>query len=222
MNNKIKTLLAAGALIVGVHQAEAISISYTGIYTLSDTADAGTIREKIAFPTGSINFSDPIFDPIMLGGTLSIATLTLDESSLTPASVGFAPTVYAGGFKANGYFVGDLTATALVLSGSGGTINPFLLLNVSNIIPDAGYIAGTSAVADAFIAASLAAANVTLQVNLSQAPSLYAAILNSGGGGTLINTYSGSASPAVPDGGATAMLLGLGFLGAAGLRRKLS
>ena len=224
MRFRIQTLLAVGALAIGAQHAEAISISYNGIFTLSDSGDPGSIRDTITFPTGTINFSDPFLDPIMVGGTLSIATLTLDESTLTPTSVGFSPTVYAGGFKANGYFVGDLTAISLEIVGSAGEINPFLSVNVTGIVPDAGYVAGTSAVADAFLAAALASANVTLQINLSQGSSLYSVIANSGGSSApIINTYSGSASPAaVPDGGASILLLGLGLgcLGISGLGRR--
>ena len=221
LNKKLMTAVAAASMVAA--SANAVQIDFGGSYHLSDSADVGTVRESISFPFGIVFAADPAGDSIEFN-TVSIATLTINEASLTSTGASFAPNVYPGGFSVPGFFTADLTAVDLTILGSGGAINPFLVLNLSNIVADGGYVAGTSAVADAFLAGGAGATSITLQLAASQGGDLYAAIKNTGGSvggpGTLINSFSGTASP-VPDGGMTLALLGAGLMIVGGVTRKL-
>ena len=153
--------------------------------------------------------------------TISIATLTLDETSFTPGvSFNFAPTFYANGFqifddsKAGGALLlsADLTVTSLDVIGAGGDINSGFGLNLTNITSPLA--PGTSAIIDSFLSAPGGATTISLQI----AGDVTAAITAGPG---VLNTFSGTAAP-VPEPG-TVALLGMGLAGLIGVgaRKKI-
>jgi hypothetical protein len=217
MTSKIwRGWIAALALALWTTPAGAVSFSFAGNFSLVDDDNDG-FSELLDFdnPVGNHSGFIHVFDP---GGdglfadaaleTVLISALTLDPSD----PFAFDPTLYANGFAVYDddgtlLFEADLTAAELVIDGGTGTINPQFELNLTNITAGGGYVGGSSAIIDAFLAAPGGAANVTLQVPI---PDLGSAIQN---GDSIASTFSGSATP-IPE-PASVLLVGAGLAGLA-------
>ena len=227
--NFLKTLtLSAVASLALASSASATQIAFAGTYVLSDGPDAGTWRDQFQFTSGLILTTDPAVDPMNFQA-VQIATLKLDESTVTTTSADFSPSTYVAGFRVPNFIKADLTTVTLDILGGTGSVNPFLNINLTNVSADGTYVPGTSPIADAFIQAGVGASTLTIQISLAQGADLYKAITDQAkrSNGTKItgpmrNSYSGTASPVfVPDGGATLALLGAGLLMVGGISRKL-
>ncbi len=207
MNNKLTMLLAAGALVVGAQTSKALTAS-----------DADPLGVAIAAGTTYPN-------SFKINGTDGDAgTFTVD------AGYGF-PTGGAT-FNSNPAFN---TATDTIVTGTGSMgfwfqVGPEATYHVDiKDITLSGNGNGTSITRNVLLQTGLsvqieAALQTTGQVN-------YLVTVNPGsvlGSGVILDyaylqiDYTTPPPTGTPDGGATAMLLGLGSLGVAALRRKLS
>lgn len=219
-------------------QAYAINIGFNGSYSLTNGGGSAGFQDLITFLSqGEVGTFDPgndglfkdVGDSIIAGTGINgssatkekveIASLTLSENPLDYVSGSyftFNPTTYLSGFKVYDndgttlLFKADLTVSRLEITGSGGTINSAFATNLSNFVAGASYVAGTSAIVDAFLSAPGGATNVTLQF----AGDLSTKIL---GTSEFASTYSGNAAP-VPE-PTSLLLLGSG-LAALGLRLR--
>lgn len=185
MNNKIKTLLAAGALVVGVQQAQAIPINGS-IKISSDFSHA-----EVDFVANTVDIVD---DSAVVPGNSAVASATGDFSGLIGAKINYADFTYSPLTVVN-----PLWATVAL------GVASFDLLSITSIIEAPG------------LGLLLQGSGIAHLAGFTDTPGKWSFSSTTTG-----SSFDFSSTATVPDGGTTAMLLGLGFLGAAGLRRKLS
>ena len=194
MTNKIKSLLVASALVAGAQQASAIPI------------------------VGGLGFSG-LYTPNV--SNLSLATtLTIGSTTVSTVSGDFTPPVIVGsvvtvgspiilpaGIVASGTPIAIPPPPIWSVLGFTLTLTPGMFFQLSDF-PTSVTLYGEGTLDDGAGPYDPTPGDVTLTFARA---------------GSVTFTYASTSSAfAVPDGGATAMLMGLGFLGAAALRRKQS
>lgn len=177
---------------------------------------------------------------IMTGAALSFAVQQAEATQIT-GTLGFSGDYHPDNanltlahsitFNPGDVFVGlspsSATGSFTGLNGAAVTMaSPIAINPTSSPIANLWQVGGFSFDALTFTQSGLTASTITLtgtgtlkNALFDNTPGTFLATFNTAGGGAF--TFSAS-NAAVPDGGATAMLLGAGFLGLAGLRRKLS
>ena len=192
MNNKIKMLVAATVIAAGVQQSNAIPI-------VGGLGFTGTYKSNVP--------------------NLRLATsITITKASVDTVSGAFTPPVLVGSLVAvakpiilpPGLYTGPIALPVAPIWSVGGF--KLTLSSFDQILdfPTAVTLVGLGIVDDGPGGFDPTPGDITLSFSRS-------------GGATFTFAATSSAPPlTTPDGGATAMLLGFGFLGAAGLRRKLS
>jgi len=213
------------------------SFNYLGNWTLSDIDGSNdgfyetiTLTNPFGPGAGAVSSFFPSPDGLLGGGEYvgtafgGSISLTLDPNNFTSGvNYAFNPATYyqnAGDgfalFDNDGtlLFAGDLTATALKVNNSTGTINSIFDLNLSNIVAGASYMSGTSAIVDAFLGATGGAANFSLNIAGSIAAAIEGAAVSVRNG-----SYSGSASVVPIPAALPLFISALGMLGFFGWRR---
>jgi hypothetical protein len=204
MNKKSRFIAALGALAFGAYAAQAVPATITG--GISFFFGGGTASS--AAGTTTISFDN---NQTVVGGTGDYLGVPFG----TPAT--FTSVSYTGtgaGAKLTGPILPEWTLTL-----ADGTTYSFDLLSLDNGDTGIGQFSASTVISGTGVAHITGKTPTTANWNL---------IGFGGGDGALFfflnaTSASGTASGiAAPDGGLTAILLGLGFLGVAGLRRKLS
>jgi hypothetical protein len=168
-----------------------------GITSVVDGVSAGTVND-----TGS------------MAGTFTLGSITSPAPGLEIASVNGAGVLTINDGTGQS-LTADLTFGTISSFGTGGLINLQGSVNLTNILysgTDPNYLA-------------FAAANNGIEVITFQFTSPTSLTALTADGTTTGTSFSGSltaVSTAVPDGGATAALLGLSILGIATVRRKIA
>jgi len=203
MNRKLAISLAAGALVFGVPRSEATQI--TG--TVGFTGSFSGAPLNLANAT-SISFVNPKVQTVEAGSILDLYIDVGDSASIaSPLNVaGVAPTALplpSSGLGAGVIYTVDgftLTLTSLTLSSESAKN---LILDGVGTLSGHGYQTTPGDINIAFSRSgnTLPGASFTFAATSSANP---------------------STTRKAPDGGTTAMLLGVGLLGVAGLRRKLA
>lgn len=198
INKKISTLLAAGALALGTLQAQAASV-------FTDADNWGTTF---------------LVSGASVGGTFDIVNEDAQADLFTVDGTVYSTLTQNGGDTFDtilGYNIGDPVIGGTVnfwfQATSGDTFN--ILVGLVDILQSNNGVVS-------FVSQGL---NATLQADL-QADGSISYLISNAGPGTIVFDYALLVAEVeasqIPDGGATAMLLGLGVLGMATLRRKLS
>ena len=205
MKHLIKSITVTMVLILlAAGPASATKFDFTGDWFLSSTTmtfSGNFISQSTFVPAGDGIFSDPGIEYV------EIAPFT---GSKVGGDFIVSPTMHTDGFKLfdDGgalLFDADLEVTMVEGLGAIGFVNPYLGMNLTNIAAGGGYVAGSSSIVDAFLAAP--GGGMVLTMNL------FDSIEGSG-------TYSGSAVPAPVPEPAPLLLLGFGLIGVARLMRK--
>jgi hypothetical protein len=221
MNNKLTMLLAAGALVVGAQSARAVTYLDADDYNPANAVVGGQL---ILGGGGTFSSSFNIVAPDADDGSFTVNAATLGYTGPTAGDTftsvtGFNPaidTVVTGSGAMGFWFrVGpaaeyEVTIEDIALGGNGNgvTLSRNILLQNGLSVNIEASIQATGAVtykvtnngstADELVSPNIRLDYAYLQIDATRQ----------------VTT--------APDGGATAMLLGLGALGMAGLRRKLS
>jgi hypothetical protein len=206
MNKLVKTVLAAGALIVGVQQSQAIP--FRDAQTGPGDADPITPGDSAA---GVFNIVVAGAGTVIAPGYFGAGDVIADIGGFSPVGLGGTDTAISGTAS---FFIRDITtdeATELVDIKLGAE----LFLDNSPI-PNGGTVIASGPLGATFLIDINADGTITWTVeNVGEST----VVLDHA-----ILTVEARREPTTttPDGGATAMLLGLGTLGVAALRRKLS
>lgn len=199
MNNKIALMLAAGALVAGAQQASAIGISGTIQMNGSTTLDSTSLATAT-----QASFNPLAPDAFVTSGTGSFAVV--------PAFPALTPVEFNNfQFTLGANVVNDLWSFT-----SGGLTYSFDLGSITSIAQDSGSLEirglGTLQITGLLSPYTDTAANWSFEITDTA----------NGGNSTFVFAFADSNTAAVPDGGATAALLGAGLLGMAAVRRKIS
>jgi len=203
MNKIITTCLAAGALVLGAQKAHALTFSDADSYNagLGQTIGVGGVYAdsfNISSPDGTASFTvTPNYGPLGLAGSTFTSNPTFNHTTQTLDGSGTAS------FWISSVDSTDVATVVLddLINGTHGGNSVYV--NLGNL--SATVIADLQADGSVtYTVANTGLSPITLDYSL------------------LIINGSNNPPPTTPDGGATAMLLGMGFLGAAGIRRKLS
>ena len=204
MNKTLNTVLAAGALIVGVQQSQAISFR-----------DAQTVGVTIA-PSGS---TSGIFNIVVPGLGTTISAGYFGAGTVLPDIGGFSPVGSGGTDTAVGgtaaFFVKDASADDNVTERIEVDLGAALFQ--AGDIPDGGKVIASGPLTD-----------VTIIADINDNGLVTWTVKNTGESNVVLDhaildvDAEREVITGTPDGGATAMLLGLGTLGLAAMRRKLS
>ena len=204
MNKTLNTVLAAGALIVGVQQSQAISFR-----------DAQTVGVTIA-PNDS---TSGIFNIVVAGAGTTISAGYFGAGAVLPDIGGFSPVGSGGTDTAVGgtaaFFVKDAAADDGVTERIEVDLGAALFQ--AGDIPDGGKVIASGPLTD-----------VTIIADINDNGLVTWTVKNTGESNVVLDhaildvDAEREVITGTPDGGATAMLLGLGTLGLAAMRRKLS
>jgi hypothetical protein len=223
MNKKLSTLLAAGSLAIGVQQAQAIPAQLS-----LDIPGGGvelTVTDNLA---GDL---DPAVGSILFSGSLGAYTVNVAAGASDPATVAPYPHLdllslvisTGAGSISIGFTDSNLTDDVTGLNSHvGGTISGGIASTTFRTYVDDGNVPfGTATLVSSLpfvgsggFSGSSGATGVSLTAPYSV--TLFADIVATGPGQTSFDFEVLT----VPDGGATAMLLGMGFLGLGALARR--
>lgn len=210
--------IGAACLLLGAHQASAISIGFSSVAGASLQFNGSTFQ----FVGGgfSVDLSDGAGDSVGLlgniGGTYTIGPITDFGGGLQTAPVTGSGTftISDGTFSLSA----TLTWNDIYTSGTGGGTNTAGILNLSGITYS-GSNADLLALANAGTGATAVAFQFAPAMSLTE---LTQALPS--GSLPIASSYNGSVfgeAPTVPDGGSTLALLGVALVGVESLRRKL-
>ena len=210
------SMLAAGAMALSSHQAEAIIIDFGN--TQNGEIDFNGNTDSFSFGNGPSGFSlavtnvfggvgDSVNNLGKIGGTFTIGAISISGGVQT-ASVTGSGTMTIRDSSGN-LLTGTLTWDSIQSSGTGGTINVNGSLNLTGIA-----YAGSESDLNTLKFNGGGIEAVTFQF----IPGLTLTQLTADGT-TNATSFSGSIA-SIPDGGSTVALLGLALVGIEGLRRK--
>jgi len=201
MNNKLKMALTAGALAFGVASSEATQITgtvgFTGGFSgaplnLANSTSISFVNPKVQ----TVEVGSILDTFINIGDSASLAS-PLNVAGIAGSSLPLPSSILGAGviYKVDGF---TLTLTSLTLTSESAKN---LILDGEGFLSGHGYQKTPGDI------------NIAFSRSGNRLP---------GASFTFAATSSANPVPTVPDGGTTAMLLGVGLLGVAGLRRKLA
>jgi hypothetical protein len=203
MNKKLITTLAAGVLVLGAQQVKALNASFDTDFQYRDADPIG-----VSIASGGS----------FLGGTFNIATGDADANTFTVNSA-FG---YLGGQHANETYLSHSGYTPLTPI-SGGEFDFWFHNSAGDTFTINVSLSALVSAASGPVTFKSDSLNATIIADLQADGIVNYSVLNAGPTAVTFDYAALGANVAsTPDGGATAMLLGIGFLGAAGVRRKLS
>jgi hypothetical protein len=198
MNNKLKMLLAAGALVVGAQQAQAIS------YQDADNWQTAGVGTTIGIGGSVSSDFNIVADDVLQADTFTVETPPYNTSTQNGGKTYHSILGYTPGDP-----ILDGSVNFWLRNSAGDTVN--ILVGLGTLLESAN---------SGSVIFKSEGLNLTLAADL-QADGIINYTVSNIGPSDVIFDYA-LLIATVPDGGMTAMLLGLGFLGIAGLRRKLS
>lgn len=206
MNKTLKTVLAAGALIAGIQQSQAIPFRDAQ----NGPGDAGPLG-VLASATGTFNVVNPLDGGIVIAaGYFGAGDAISDIGGFSPVGLGGTDTAISG---VASFFVRDAT--------SDGVLEEVTIeLDSELFIDDGGIPNGGLTIHSGPISA-------TILLSVNDDGLVDWTVTNTGESTVFLDhailRIEAERRPPVttPDGGATAALLGLGVLGVAAIRRKM-
>lgn len=208
MNRKLAILIATGALLmVTQQQAKAISIRLTQGVTVKTVADQ------------SVDDSSSLVDVVHYSGAVGtyFVNITTGQALGGGLDLNSVDTSTTAGGTLRVELSGYVTTADHWTSELGGTTAGSVTWNVwsSGVgLFDHGSLLGT-------YSSSSAAYSTTLASAIAAGPKYITLemVITHSAGGVKVTSFDGTFHP-IPDGGATAMLLGLGFLGLGAVSRR--
>lgn len=207
MKSKQKLMtLALSALALGSVQSQAVSFDFS----------TATGTGLIAFDgAGNFSFGSPAFE-IDTGSAIDLLGDISGTFAIGAIGGGYATVTGAGSITIDDGatdLTADLDLVDIAVIGTGGNINVFGALNLSNI---------SYAGANADLVALFNDGSGALVITFQFVPGVPLTALKSGVHETSFSGSIFSRSSIVPDGGASAILLGAGLLGLAAFNRRQS